>query len=159
MISILSLEYVCIKSENLESGLYLLTKLNEKTPQNIIERLYNEELMEIVNQKISQKILEKLHNEELRERIILVLLKRYLESGTYVEWCTIEMQHLLHKPYVNEVTLNGQKLYINSCYTSELKLCILRRLRSFQRGTVSLCRPTGFKVTSCLHQKIDRFHG
>ena len=47
MISILSLEYVCIKSENLGSGLYLLTKLNEKTPQNIIERLYNEELMEM----------------------------------------------------------------------------------------------------------------
>ena len=23
-----------------------------------------------------------------------------------VQWCAIEMQHLLHKPYVNEVSLN-----------------------------------------------------
>ena len=30
------------------------------------------------------------------------------------QWCVIEMQHLLHKPYVNEVTLNGQNLYLKS---------------------------------------------
>ena len=27
-----------------------------------------------------------------------------------IQWCVIEMQHLLHKPYVNEVTLNEQNL-------------------------------------------------
>ena len=31
-----------------------------------------------------------------------------------VQWCAIEMQHLLQKAYVNEVTLNGQKLYLES---------------------------------------------
>ena len=36
----------------------------------------------------------------------------HLTGGMYVQWCAIEMQHLLHKPYVNEVTLNGQNLYL-----------------------------------------------
>ena len=31
-----------------------------------------------------------------------------------VQWCAIEMQHLLRKPYVNEVTLNGQNPYLKS---------------------------------------------
>ena len=39
----------------------------------------------------------------------------------------------------------GQK----SCLSSKLKLFILRRLSSFQRGTVGLCKSTGCKVTSC----------
>ena len=78
----------------------------------------------------------------------------YLKNGVVtfffnLQCCTIEMQHLLYKPYVNEVTLNGQNLYFKYYQTSELKLCIFRRLRSFQRGTVSLCRSTGFKITSC----------
>ena len=51
----------------------------------------------------------------------------------------MNMDNLLNMPYVNEVTLNGQNLYLKSCKTSELKLCMLRRLRSFQRGTVGLC--------------------
>ena len=33
--------------------------------------------------------------------------------------------------------------------SSQLNLCLLRRLKSFQRGTVGLCRSTGCKVTSC----------
>ena len=78
----------------------------------------------------------------------------YLKNGVVtfffnLQCCTIEMQHLLYKPYVNEVTLNGQNLYFKYYQTSELKLCMLRRLRSFQRGSVGLCRSTGFKVTSC----------
>ena len=32
-----------------------------------------------------------------------------------LKWCAIEMQHLLHMPYVNEVTLNGQNQYVKSC--------------------------------------------
>ena len=35
-------------------------------------------------------------------------------SSTYIQWCAIEMEHLLHKPYVNEVTLNGQNLFLKS---------------------------------------------
>ena len=38
-----------------------------------------------------------------------------------------------------------KSLYLKSWKPSELKLCILRRLRSFQRGTVGLCRLTGVK--------------
>ena len=63
---------------------------------------------------------------------------------------------LVYKPYVNEVTLNQQNLYSKSCQSSELKLCMLRRLRSFQRGTVGLCRSTGCKVTSCQSWKFEK---
>ena len=73
-----------------------------------------------------------------------------------LQCCGIEMQHLLHKPHVNEVNLNGQNLYLKSCQTSELKLCMLRRLRSFHRGTVGLCRSTGFKVKSCQSWRFDK---
>ena len=78
------------------------------------------------------------------------IIKRNLKIDFFtLQWCAIEMERLLHKPYVNEVTLNGQNLYSNFWQTSKLKLCVLRRLRSFQRGTVDLCRSTGSKVTSC----------
>ena len=53
---------------------------------------------------------------------------------------------LSNKPYVNEVTLTEHN--IKSCYSSQLKLCLLKRLRTFQRGTLGLCRLTGCKVTS-----------
>ena len=43
----------------------------------------------------------------------------------------------------------GKKLYQKSCYASKLIICMLRRFRPFQRGTVGLCRSTGCKVTGC----------
>ena len=42
------------------------------------------------------------------------------------------MDHLLNKPYVNEVTLTDQNLCRKSRWSSELNLCMLRRFRSFQ---------------------------
>ena len=54
-----------------------------------------------------------------------------------------------YSEHVNEVTLNEQNVQQKSCQTFKSKLFMLRRLRSFQRGTVGLCRSTGFKVTSC----------
>ena len=65
------------------------------------------------------------------------------------------MQHFLHKPYVNEVTLNGQNLYLKCIQSSEFKLYMFRRLRSFKRGTVGLCRSVGCKVTSCQSWRIN----
>ena len=53
---------------------------------------------------------------------------------------------LVDKPYVNEVPLNEQNMYWKSFFFSELKLCILRRSRSFQRSTVGLRWSTGIKV-------------
>ena len=44
------------------------------------------------------------------------------------------------------------KFYIQN--PTELKFCMLRRIRSFQRGAVGLCRSTGFKVTSCHSWRI-----
>ena len=39
---------------------------------------------------------------------------------------------------------------LNTLYNnSKILFCMLRRLRSFQRGNVGLCRLTGFKATSC----------
>ena len=43
---------------------------------------------------------------------ICITLPKVLQSTVkifvvYLQWCAIEMQHLLHKPYVNEVTLTG----------------------------------------------------
>ena len=42
-------------------------------------------------------------------------LNRFTERGKitqkHLQWCAIEMERLLHKPYVNEVTMNGQNLY------------------------------------------------
>ena len=35
-------------------------------------------------------------------------------------------------------------------------MCLLRRLRSFQRGTVGLCRSTGCKVTSCQIWRFEK---
>ena len=47
------------------------------------------------------------------------LLRSFHAAHRYVKftfhWCAIEMQHLLHKPYVNEVTLNGKNLCLKSC--------------------------------------------
>ena len=50
---------------------------------------------------------------------------------------------------INRVTLAGKKLYQKSCWASELTICMLRGFRSFQKGTLGLCRSTGCKVTSC----------
>ena len=33
----------------------------------------------------------------------------YLQTK-YIQWCAIEMERLLHKPYLNEVTLHWQNL-------------------------------------------------
>ena len=75
--------------------------------------------------------------------------------------CSVQLQKmnvipLVNKPYVNEVNWNEQNLYLKSCQTFELKLCILERLRSFQRGTVGLFRSTGSKVTSCQSWRVDK---
>ena len=66
-----------------------------------------------------------------------------------LQWCAIEMQHLLHKPYVNEVTLTEHNLYQKSFQSSQLTLILLRGLRSLQRGTVGLCMSKGCKVMRC----------
>ena len=43
---------------------------------------------------------------------IKFLVMKYSKNlKTKLQWCAIEMQHLLCKPYVNEVTLNGQNIY------------------------------------------------
>ena len=48
------------------------------------------------------------------------------------------------------------KIYLKSCKTSELKLCMSERLRSFQRSAVGLFRSTGSKVTSCQSWRVDK---
>ena len=55
----------------------------------------------------------------------------------------------VNKPYVNEVTLTEKFLYLKSFQSSELNMCMLKRLRSFQRVPVGLCMSTDCKVTSC----------
>ena len=96
----------------------------------------------------------KLARDQLNIKIVShqstkLMVTTVVKFSASTQWCAIEMQHLLHKPYVNEVTLNGPKLYSKCCQISELRLCMLRMLRSFFIGTVSLCRSTGFKITSC----------
>ena len=50
---------------------------------------------------------------------------------------------------VNRVNLAEKKLYQKSCLASELTICMLRGFRSFQKGTLSLCKSIDCKVTSC----------
>ena len=38
-----------------------------------------------------------------------------------------------------------------------MKLSLLRRMRSFQRGTVGLCRSTGIKVASCQSWRFEKY--
>ena len=66
----------------------------------------------------------------------------------YIHFWKMNMDHLLNKPYVNEVASIEHNLYQKSCLSSQLKLRLLGRLRSFQKGTVGLCRSIGCKVTS-----------
>ena len=56
-------------------------------------------------------------SEWLRRKTKLMLISFLLGKKFHksVQWCAIEMERLLHKPYVNEVTLNGQILYSKSC--------------------------------------------
>ena len=65
-----------------------------------------------------------------------------------VQWCAILMQHSLHKPYVNEVTLTRQNLSLKRLYSLGKRLSQQMRFRSFKRGTVSLCMSKGCKITS-----------
>ena len=57
---------------------------------------------------------------------------------------------------VNRVTLAGKKLYQKSCWASELTICMLRGFRSFQKGTLGLCKSTGCKVTSCQSWRFEK---
>ena len=63
---------------------------------------------------------------------------------------------LVNKSYVNEVTLADKNLYKKSFQSSELKICILRRLRSFQRGTMDLCRSKEYKITSYQSWRFEK---
>ena len=73
----------------------------------------------------------------------------HLNSNINIQLWKMDIIPLVSKPYVYEVTLKGHDLYSKSYQTSELKFCMLRRIRSFQRDTVGFSRSTGFKVTSC----------
>ena len=55
--------------------------------------------------------------DEVKARLQRHITKpgRYVKLFQYIQWCAIEMEHLVHKPYVNEVTLYGQNLYLTSC--------------------------------------------
>ena len=64
----------------------------------------------------------------------------------YIQLRKMNVIPLVNKPCVNEVTLTEHNLYRKSL---KLTLCMLRRLRFFQRGTVCICRSTGIKGTSC----------
>ena len=55
---------------------------------------------------------------------------------------------LLNKPYVNGVTLREQNLSLKSFMSFEFILSILKRFKSFQSGTVGLCRSNSCKVMS-----------
>ena len=65
-----------------------------------------------------------------------------------LQCCLIE-NHQSPFYVVNRVTLTGKNLYQKSQQSSELTICALRRFRSFQKGTIGLCRSTGCKITSC----------
>ena len=59
---------------------------------------------------------ESVHWEMLGATYILTFEMRLvvLQNGflsVNVEWCAIEMERLLHKPYVNEATLTEHDLY------------------------------------------------
>ena len=73
-----------------------------------------------------------------------------------IQWCAIEMQHLLHKPYVNEVTMTGHNLSLKCLQSLGQRLSQQMRFRSFKRGTVSLCRSKGCKNTSCQNQRSEK---
>ena len=85
-----------------------------------------------------------------------MLIVNQILSNFGIQWCAIEFLHLLHKPYVNEVTLTEHNLYQKSFQSSQLKLILLRRLRSFQRDTVGLCRLNGYKVKSCQSWRFEK---
>ena len=61
----------------------------------------------------------------------------------------MNMDRLLNKPCVNGVILRGQNLSLKFYESLEQKLEVNKGSRSFQRGTVSLCRSKGCKVTIC----------
>ena len=64
----------------------------------------------------------------INPRYVLFLVPKILlkTALAYCEWCAIEF------------------------------FCLLRRLRSFQRGTVGLCRSTGIKITSCQCWRFEK---
>ena len=47
-------------------------------------------------------------NSNLTNMHILLFAELYID---YLQWCAIEFLRLLHKPYVNEVTLIEHNLY------------------------------------------------
>ena len=78
------------------------------------------------------------------------------QQGTCIQLQKMNIIPLVNKPYLNEVILKQHILYLKSYQSSELKLCMLKRLRSFQRGTVSICRSIGIKVTSCQSWRFEK---
>ena len=54
------------------------------------------------------------------------------------------------------VTLTGKKLYQKSKQSFELTMCMLRRFRSFKKGTLGVCRSTGCKDTNCQSWRYDK---
>ena len=74
----------------------------------------------------------------------------------YIQLRKMNIIPLLNKPYVNEVTLNGQNLYLKCLYSLGQRLSQQMRFRSFKRGTVSLCRSKGCKTTSCQSWRSEK---
>ena len=79
----------------------------------------------------------------------------FIESK-YLQLRKMNVMPLVNKTYGNEVTLNDQNLYQKSCQTFILNLYMLKRVSSFERGTVGLCRSIGCKVTTCQSWSFEK---
>ena len=50
-------------------------------------------------------------NTRIKQGFLICQTGKIFASGKKLQWCVIEFLHLLHKPYVNEVTLTEHNLY------------------------------------------------
>ena len=86
---------------------------------------------------------------------------------TVEKWKNFPTWNICFTPFLRPIRVNNdpQKIWLHfikvELYPSQkrgvqLKLCLLRRLISFQRSTVDLSRPTGIKVTSCQSWRFEK---
>ena len=66
-----------------------------------------------------------------------------------IQFPNMNTDRLLNKPYWNGLSLTEQNLSLKCCQSLEQTLFSTMRSRSFQWGTVGLCRSKVCKVTSC----------
>ena len=79
----------------------------------------------------------------------LILKMQPTSISFHIQPCSKLYIRLLHKPYVNRVTLTRQNLFLKFSQCLEQKSILTTGSRSFQGGTVGLFISKEFKITSC----------